>query len=190
MCSCTLETSVLDTNSRPFARFRDGSTAVGALRLVIIGKGSRLEEVQRLASELDLGDAVRFSDLLPADRLPESMGLADLAVVTLRPGFEGLIVPSKLLGCMARGLPVLYVGPASDTSAVIDRYHCGISVDGGDAARLADVILEAQRSPGRLREMGMAGMTAYDAYLSREHGLRRYEQVVRECLHSTETSPA
>ena len=157
-----------------------------ALRLVIIGKGSRLEEVQRLASELDLGDAVRFSDLLPADRLPESMGLADLAVVTLRPGFEGLIVPSKLLGCMSRGLPIMYIGPPSDTSVVIDRYGCGFSVDAGDSVGLADALLEAQRSPDRLREMGMGGMAAYDAYLARGHGLRSYEQVIRECLHSTE----
>jgi glycosyltransferase involved in cell wall biosynthesis len=87
---------------------------------------------------------------------------------------------------MSRGLPVLYIGPPSDTSVVIDRYGCGISVDAGDSVGLADAILEAQRSPDRLREMGMGGMAAYDAYLARGHGLRSYEQVIRECLLSTE----
>jgi glycosyltransferase involved in cell wall biosynthesis len=160
-----------------------------SLKLVIIGKGSRLNEVRQLVRELDLGDAVRFSDLLPAARLPESMGLADLAVVTLREGFEGLIVPSKLLGCMARGLPVLYVGPVSDTSAVIGRYQCGICVEGGDSAGLAAEILAAQSNPDHLDAMGNAGLAAYDAYLARGHGLRRYEQVVHECLQS-KWSPA
>src|SRR5256885_10913785 len=44
-----------------------------------------------------------FHDLVPAEDLPLSMGVADLALVTLRDGFEGVVVPNKLLGYMARG---------------------------------------------------------------------------------------
>ena len=154
------------------------------LRLVVIGKGSRLADVTRLSVELGLRDAVRFSELLPADRLPESIGLADLAVVTLRPGFEGLIVPSKLLGYMSRGVPVLYIGPESDIGDLIGRYRCGIARSTGDVAGVAEAILESQQNPDQLAGMGAAAKAAYDAHLARKHGLARYEAAVRACLAS------
>jgi hypothetical protein len=31
----------------------------------------------------------------------------------LRSGFSGLVVPSKVYGCLLSGRPILYVGPAS-----------------------------------------------------------------------------
>ena len=64
---------------------------------------------------------MHFSDLLPARRLPESFGIADVAVVTLRVPFAGLVVPSKLQGYMARGIPTLYIGPDSDIERFIER---------------------------------------------------------------------
>ena len=154
------------------------------LRLVVIGKGSRLDEVTRLAGELGLDHAIRFSALLPAERLPESIGLADLAVVTLRPGFEGLIVPSKLLGYMSRGVPVLYIGPDSDISDLIARYGCGIARRTGDTAGVADAIVALQQRPGELADMGAAAAVGYEAHLARGRGLARYESAVRACLAS------
>jgi glycosyltransferase involved in cell wall biosynthesis len=154
------------------------------LRLVIIGKGSRLAEVVRRVDEMRLAHAVRFSDLLPAERLPESIGLADLAVVTLRPGFEGLIVPSKMLGYMSRGVPVLYIGPPSDVDAFIERHSCGIVLRNGDVAGAAEAILGALRDPARLLAMGESGRLGYEVHLARDQGLARYEAIVRACLAS------
>jgi glycosyltransferase involved in cell wall biosynthesis len=155
------------------------------LRLVIIGQGSRLGEVRQIAADLQLDQAVRFSGFVPAEQLPESFGLADLAVVTLRAGFEGLIVPSKLPGYMSRGLPVLYIGPASDVSHVIESSGCGYVVGNGDDDAVCRAILDARGDLARLRERGAAGREAYEARWSREPALARYLAVVRGLASST-----
>ncbi len=152
------------------------------LRLVIIGKGSRLEEVRKLSAALQLGDAVQFSGFVPAARLPESLGLADLAVVTLRRGFEGLIVPSKMLGYLARGVPVLYIGPDSDIARLVTRFECGYALANGDVTGVCDSVLAARGDLTALAAKGEAGRAGYEAGLSRALGLARYTETIRDCL--------
>ncbi|MFI4869273.1 MAG: hypothetical protein ACHQDD_07975, partial [Steroidobacterales bacterium] len=139
-------------------------------------------EVRDLVAELKLSDIVRFSEFLPATRLPESLGLAELAIVTLRAGFEGLIVPSKILGYMARGIAVMYVGPVSDVDSYISRSGCGVALRNGDVAGVARAIVDLHADPNTLAALGDAGKRYYDAALARDHGLARYEAVVRSCL--------
>jgi glycosyltransferase involved in cell wall biosynthesis len=154
------------------------------LFLVIVGKGSRLAEVRAKVAALDIARNVRFEGFLPANRLPESIGLADLAVVTMRPGFEGLIVPSKLYGCMSRGVPVLYIGPRSDTEVSIQRYSCGVTVRNHDVQAVARVVAELYADRGRLESLGEAGRRWYATELDRPMALARYEAVVRSCVDS------
>jgi colanic acid biosynthesis glycosyl transferase WcaI len=150
-----------------------------ALILVIIGVGKRLDEVRNTVARLGIDHAVRFVEFLPAERLPESMGLADVAVVTLREGFEGLIVPSKLLGYMARGLPVLYIGPPSDVEYYLQKSGGGVSIRNGDVAAVASALLKMNRNRAFTAGLGTEGRMAYERELARDHGLSRYVAMVR-----------
>jgi glycosyltransferase involved in cell wall biosynthesis len=152
------------------------------LRLVVIGKGSRLEETRRMVGDLGLGDSVRFEDLVPSSRLPESLGIADLAVATLREGFEGLIVPSKVIGYLARGIPVLYIGPRSDIDHLIERFDCGEALRNGDVDGVCRAILAACLDRESLLRSGESGKLGYEAALGRELGLAKYETIIAECL--------
>jgi len=156
--------------------------SVPSLRVVFIGRGSRLAEVRRRVSELELDSIVRFSDLLEPDRLPESFGMAQLAAVTLQPGFEGLVVPSKLQGYMARGIPILYIGPDSDIRQFIERSAGGVSLACGDFAAVASTLSEFAGDPRRLADYGLAGRSYYDANFAKAHGLARYESLIRSVL--------
>jgi len=162
--------------------FASAVQRVPGMKLVVFGKGIRLAEVHKLVHDLKLESSVKFSAFVPSSRLPESMGLADLAVVTLREGFEGLIVPSKVLGYMSRGVPVLYIGPRSDVDVLVSQHDCGFSIRCGDSAAVSRAIIAAYQDRKRLQEMGEAGRVAYQQGLSRDHGLSRYESAVRECL--------
>jgi len=157
-------------------------TEVPEAKLVFFGEGRRLPEVKEQTKGLGLESAVRFSPLVPAHRLPESLGLADLGIVTLREGFEGLMVPSKLLGYMARGIPILYVGPPGDVDPILTGERCGIHVSTGDAQGVARAVIRAYRDPDHLREMGVRAHRAYQSRFTRERALTRYEAQVRECL--------
>jgi colanic acid biosynthesis glycosyl transferase WcaI len=54
---------------------------------------------------------VRFFPAQPRAQLAQTLALGDLHFVTLRPGCEQLVFPSKLHGIAAVGRPVLFVGP-------------------------------------------------------------------------------
>lgn len=155
-----------------------------SLRLVFVGGGQRLEEVRRLVDELGLKEITSFSELLPAQRLPESFGVADLAIVTLRPEFAGLVVPSKLQGYMARGIPVLYIGPSSDAEQFITDAVGGVCLRVNDVQGVADTLIELAADPRRLRQFGDNAQNFYAREFARERGLARYERVIRSIVEA------
>ena len=150
--------------------------------VVFVGTGGRLPEVRALVSALGLSDSVAFKGFVPANVLPFSLGIADLAVVTLRQGFQGIIVPSKLLGYMARGIPALYIGPDSDIAQMIRDADCGACCLPGDAGAVAELILRAAADRALLRRWGENGRRCYSTRFERTLALRQYVEVVHEAL--------
>ncbi|HLW25531.1 MAG TPA: glycosyltransferase family 4 protein [Steroidobacteraceae bacterium] len=155
------------------------------LTLVFVGGGARRAEVERRAAELGLD--VRFLDHVSAQELPAVLGLAQLGVVTLRAGFEGVIVPSKLFGYLARGLPTLYIGPEGDMSEVIRAADCGAVCAPGDAAAVAAVLERARTDHSLLEHWGQRARAAYARRYDRTIGLAAYVSLAAGALR--EASP-
>ena len=163
--------------------------SVPSLRVVFIGRGRRLEDVRRRVGELGLDGVVRFSDLLPARRLPESFGIAHLAVVTLQPGFAGLVVPSKLQGYMARGVPVLYVGPDSDVERFVMRSMGGLCFRCNDVEGVATSLIELAGNRERLALLALKARQFFDGEFAAPHGLARYAGLIRAVLNESSSVP-
>jgi glycosyltransferase involved in cell wall biosynthesis len=165
-------------------------SALSNLRLIIVGKGGRIKQAEQLTKDLDLTDLVQFKPLVPFELMPQTLGIADLALVTLLPGFEGLVVPSKLLGHMARGVASLYIGPSdSDVAQLIEKSRGGIMVCNGEIARLGSVLVDLANDPTPLSRMGSSAARYYEAHLSREIGLSRYGQLVDRVLERGDPRP-
>lgn len=86
-------------------------------RLLVVGAGSLEEQVKRLASELGLGESVRFLGL--RTDIPELMNAADAYVMSS--AWEGM--PMVLLEAHASGLPIV----ATDVGANRDVVRDGVS---------------------------------------------------------------
>jgi len=162
----------------PIRAMRALGERVPGLRLVFVGKGSRLAQAKDLVRELGLEDVVQFRAFVPFELLPHSLGLADAALVTLLPGFEGLVVPSKLLGYMARAVPTLYVGPDSDVARLVELSTGGRCVPAGAVDAFADAVEQWVRSEADLRASGEAASTYYAEHLSKARGLAAYRDAV------------
>jgi glycosyltransferase involved in cell wall biosynthesis len=162
--------------------FAVASSQHSQLILLFIGGGSRLSEVQESVIARGLSDRVVFKNFVPSAQLSESLGLADVCLVTLRPGFEGLIVPSKIFGYIARGLPVLYIGPAGDTSELIAEANSGLHFLNRDVAGLAAALSTVVTNPELFQKMGMQGRNYYEKYLSRSRAMQSYANAVRKCV--------
>lgn len=169
----------IETPLRAVARIhRD----VPNLTLLFIGKGSRLAQAQQLTERLGIQQAVQFRSWVPLSLLPYSLGLADLALVTLQRGFEGLVVPSKLLGYLARGVATVYVGPSSDISYYVQHSGAGVCFENGASEALAQNLAALSRAPEQVQEMGARGERYYSQNLSKSAALEQYAQLLSEVV--------
>ncbi|MGO9934853.1 MAG: glycosyltransferase family 4 protein [Steroidobacteraceae bacterium] len=168
--------------------FARASKLIPELRLVIIGAGIRIAEARHWVERLGLEEWVAFKPSVPFSRLPQTFGIADLGVVTLLPGFDGLVVPSKLLGNMARGIPTLYVGPVgSDVDIYIRESGGGLTVVNGDIDGFARSVAEIAKHPEQLREMGLAAQRYYSKFLSRDIGIAHYGRLLSTVTRAVES---
>jgi colanic acid biosynthesis glycosyl transferase WcaI len=137
------------------------------IMFLFIGGGALRNKLRQEAAKRGLRN-FRAEEYQPANRLAESLSAPDVHLVSLRPEFEGLIVPSKLYGVLAAGRPALFIGDSDgEASRVLRSADCGVSVAPGDGASLALNILELSRSAERRLGMGERARAAFDARFER-----------------------
>jgi hypothetical protein len=101
-------------------RFGEFLEAAGALqassgrrvRFAFVGGGKRKAEIAGFMVKHPKA-AVELHDYVPRDQLAAHLRSADIHLASLEPSWDGTMVPSKLQGIMATGLPVIFVGSES-----------------------------------------------------------------------------
>jgi hypothetical protein len=92
---------------------------VGVFGLWLNATGARADIV---AGRLrDAGVPVAHSPPCPLAELPRLLLAADVQLISLRPEFSGIVLPSKVYGCIAAGRPILFVGPADSDVHLLCR---------------------------------------------------------------------
>lgn len=132
---------------RAFAQLR---TRLPQAVLAIVGDGSLRAQLEELAGELALGDAVRFL----GDRSDVPHLLTGMDVFTLPSLSEGYSI--ALLEACAAALPIVATDVGGNREIVRDGRN-GRLVAAGDPAGLADALLAVLASPAEAARMGQAG---------------------------------
>jgi glycosyltransferase involved in cell wall biosynthesis len=137
---------VLDAASR----LRDQPNLV----FVFVGDGARRQALENAVASRGL-DNVRFFPYQPKDRLDDSFATADVFIVSLKPGIEGYIVPSKVYGILAAGRPfIAAVDPSCEAAAIAREHRCGVLATPGDPEDLAAQILALYGNRAETDAMG------------------------------------
>lgn len=111
--------------------------------------------------------------------------------MTLEPELEGIGVPSKTYNLLAAGVPLgAVMSGASEVAQIIEECGCGIRVDHGDSAALAEAILGLQRDETRWRAMGDAARRYVGEQGTLPQLAARYRRVLRECARRGRRTPA
>ena len=165
------------------ARPREGVAA--RVRFLFVGSGHQEPKLRTDAAGAGLGN-VTFQPLQPRSELRQSLGLADLHVVALKPELEGLIVPSKLYGALAAGRPVLFLGAAdSEISELLETRDCGTAADPGDPQSIAEKILACARSPELCQRQGENARRLFEETFSRRAALESWVDLLEALLGET-----
>lgn len=174
-----------------FGEGHDFDTLVGAmeqvkadlrLRFQFIGGGRRRPALEAEVEKRALRNC-SFHDYVSDDGLNQSLNAADICLVTVARGFEGLLVPSKLYGIMAVGRPVLYYGALEgDVPALVKRHDIGWVIAQGDADGMARALREAADDPQLRKRFGSNARKAFETHYDRPLATTRYLRVFEEAV--------
>jgi glycosyltransferase involved in cell wall biosynthesis len=165
-----------------FARAAKILEADGDIMFAFVGGGKRKEELLRAMRAMKLDRFVE-ADYQPRERLGELLSAADVHLASMRPGWEGVMVPSKIFGTLGAGRPLVWVGGArSEVAAVIRDADCGVIVTPGDAEGLAAALRDLARDPIRRSEMGARARQTMVERWGVQHALAKWKALVDEIV--------
>ncbi|MFL9960023.1 glycosyltransferase WbuB [Paraburkholderia sediminicola] len=154
------------------------------LLFVFCGNGPAKRPLEEACGELL---NVRFIDLQPNERFNEMLALADIHILPQRSDASDLVMPSKLLGILASGRPV--VATARPNTELWQTVHPrGIVVDPGSVDDLCAGIMKLANDRGLRKKLGEAGRAYAISEMSKDAVLTRYERVLTDTVpHNRQT---
>ncbi len=129
---------------------------------MFIGGGMRKNELLDSINEPDSENVLFFPFLSNSD-YSNSVTACHVALVSLQEGLEGMAVPSKIIGIMAAGIPVIALVPEeSEIAYIVEEENCGIVVKPGDIDALINAIKELKVNSSLRIQMGINGRAAFE----------------------------
>lgn len=126
------------------------------ISFVFVGGGAQRSRLEALASARALKH-VQFRPAQPRDRLAETLALGEVHLVTLLPGCEQLVFPSKLYGVTVAGRPVIFIGPrSSELAQQVEQGRFGRAFDRSEIGRMADVLRSLSNNAAEVTRLSQA----------------------------------
>jgi colanic acid biosynthesis glycosyl transferase WcaI len=145
---------------------------------LFVGGGARQHEIEQFVSENALENVI-FRGYFPREQLVNSLALGDAHFVSLREGFEGLVVPSKAYGIMAAGRPMIYQGSENgEIASMIRKEGGGVVVPEGDPDAIELSILTWANDRRLAEEEGQTAREVFDRKYTTEVGFAKYLEVL------------
>ena len=144
-------------------------------RLDVVGEGEMRPQLEQLATELRLGDAVRFHGF--HDDVRPFLAASDLFVLSSLS--EGIAI--TLLEAMAAALPVVATDVGGNREVVVHN-ETGLLVPAGNAAGLAAALLSVLGDPVTAKRMGAAGRERVATSFALKTTVDAYESLYLELL--------
>ena len=143
------------------------------------GYGNRYQEQTACLTAEDTN--IKLLGFASDAELEKRLSAADIHLISLRPGWEGIVVPSKFFAALAIGRPVLFAGPEQSSIArwvETERLGAVVNRDLGNAIeflrRLAD-------SREELREYSMRSQQIYRSKFSKAAICKRWNEILADC---------
>ena len=143
----------------------------GGVTFLVAGDGARRPAVERAVHDRRLGH-VRFIDHQDYARLAQTLSVGDVHFVSLRSGFEGLVVPSKAYGICAAGRPIIYQGAdGGEIARMIGEEEIGLVVPPEDPDALFRAVVYARAHPDWRRCAGVRARAVSEGRYSKRRAM-------------------
>jgi colanic acid biosynthesis glycosyl transferase WcaI len=138
------------------------------LTFLFIGGGHHVNELAHEVQKRSLDQLYRFVPYQEDAALKYSLCVPDVHWISLRPEFEGLIVPSKFYGIAAAGRPMIAItAKDGELARLISEHRCGFVVEPGDIDTLEKVVSRLSIDVELRTTMGTRARSMLDAHFTR-----------------------
>lgn len=175
-------------------RLHDLDTLAAALRVVLgdpggcsarftfACSGAGLAQFRGMVGNLPRFEALQIRGPLDRAGWIEALRSAHVGLVTMRPGAEEAILPSKMFSAMAAGQAILAITPPdSDVARLLARHKAGWNFAPGDVAGVVELTRSLAANPGLLEDCRRRALEAarrcYSASALAEDWERLFERI-------------
>jgi glycosyltransferase involved in cell wall biosynthesis len=145
------------------------------------GRGNCYNELQAMVTQEDSN--ISFAGFIDEELLPMRLAAADIHMISLRQGWEGIVVPSKFFGSLAAGKPLLYCGtPDSCIAQLIENESIGFIVSADTIRNVADVFENISNNKDLLQKMQNNAFMLYNSRFSRKIQYKLWDQSLRKII--------
>lgn len=149
---------------------------------VFIGGGSQREEFIEKARQLKLSNCL-FLPYQDKAVLPYSLTACNLSLVSVSPGMEELVAPSKLYSALSAGRPVAAICPKNSyLHQLITEANCGATFENADSKGLVEFIRFLKKDFQAAEQMGINGRQYLERNFTPEIISEQYFEVLQQAL--------
>ena len=148
------------------------------IKFVFIGDGAKTKIVKQAIENFQLKN-ILLLPYQPRELLPLSLTACDISLVSLIPGAESIVAPSKLYGMLAAGRGIISISvPNSYIDKLLTSSGCGVNVPPDDPQQLAEIIRQLARDNQRVKSMGEIARQLYETRYTFNRALDEYERLI------------
>lgn len=150
------------------------------IHFLFIGDGAKKDQILSYKNSYHLNN-ITILPYQDRDCLVDSLAASDISVVSLIPGADSIVAPSKFYGILSVARPILLIGQEdSDLAHIINSNNCGYVVMPGDVHEIVLHIRSISRDPELLDLMGRNARSLYQSKYSRSLSCRQYESAIAQ----------
>lgn len=148
------------------------------LLFLLVGDGKEKKRLQQLAESRQLNN-VRFENFISRADYPFLLKTCSIGLVCLSPENKTPVVPGKILGHMATGLPIAaFLHTASDGHKLIADAGCGFSAESNDLNACVGVVRRLMDNCAQFKEIGKLGQAYALRHFSKEVCVSALEEMI------------
>ena len=130
-------------------------------------RGNRAGELKAAITTRDTN--VRLAPFADESELEKRLNAADIHLLSLRPEWAGVVVPSKFFGSLAVGKPVIYAGPEfSSIAGWVREFDVGLVLTDDNFKAVAQELLKISQNRNLLRAWQNNALQIYQNRFSKK----------------------
>lgn len=145
--------------------------------IFLVGEGVEKARLMEKAESMNLKN-IRFHPFVSKEKYPEVVAASDACLATLQKDLKCPVIPSKILGYMSAGRPVITSLPLEgDAPHVVRNAESGLCVEPGNPEMLAAAIVEMYENSEKCGAWGNNGRRYIVNYHNRDRCISLYENL-------------